>query len=58
MIPERLAWLAKSAVRHDNKIPYLSRITAVTTTIMHLSHSRSAPVRYRGGTPIMRVYST
>jgi len=58
MIPGRLAWLAKTTVRHGNKIAYLSRITAVTTTIMHLSHSRSAPVRYRGGVSIMRVCST
>jgi len=58
MIPEHLAWLAKSIVRHGDKIPYLSRITAVTTTIMHLSYSRSAPVRYRGGALAMRVCST
>jgi len=58
MIPEHLAWLAKATVRHDDKIPYLSRIMPFTTIIRHLPRSQSAPVRYRGGAPIMRVCST
>jgi len=33
MIPEHLAWLAKSPVRHGNKIPYVSRVTPFTTII-------------------------
>jgi len=33
MMPEHLAWLAKSTVRHGNKIPYVSRVTPFTTII-------------------------
>jgi len=33
MIPAHLAWLAKSAVRHGNKIPYASRVTPFSTII-------------------------